>query len=81
MDLCPVGEGPLGAVCVQPPPTGQPAQALPHSSQLCLALRLHTNADAHALGGPKVSVFEHSRGFRRDYETSLLSVPVLTKAT
>lgn len=40
---------------IQPPPTGQPAQALPHSSQLCLALRLHSNADAHAPGRPEVS--------------------------
>lgn len=58
MDLCPVCERPLGAVCVQPPSTGQPAQTLPHGSQLCLALRFHSNADAHAPGRPKVSVLK-----------------------
>lgn len=55
VDLRPVCEGPLGAVCVQPPPTGQPAQTLPDGSQLRLALRLHPDADAHAPGGPEVS--------------------------
>lgn len=59
MDLCPVCEGPLGAVYIQPPPTGQPAQALPHSSQLCLAIRLHSHADAHAPGRPEVSFLQH----------------------
>jgi len=59
VDLCPVCEGPLGALCVQPPPTGQLAQTLPHSTQLRLALRLHSNADAHAPSGPKVSVLQH----------------------
>lgn len=88
MDLCPVCEGPLGAVYIQPPPTGQPAQALPHSSQLRLALRLHSNADAHAPGRPEVSVLQHCSEFRRQHETpfsifcaSLLSVGVLSKAT
>lgn len=60
VDLCPVGEGPMGAVCIQPPPTGQPAQTLPHSSQLRLALRLYSNADAHAPGRHKVSVLENA---------------------
>lgn len=55
MDLCPVGEGPLGTVYLQPPPAGQPAQALPHGAQLRLALRLHPNAAAHTLGRPQVS--------------------------
>ena len=55
VDLRPVCEGPLGAVCVQPPPTGQPAQTLPDGSQLRLALRLHPDADAHAPGRPEVS--------------------------
>lgn len=55
VDLCPVCEGPMGAVHIQPPPTGQPAQALPDSSQLRLALRLCSDADAHATGRSKVS--------------------------
>lgn len=56
VDLRTVGEGPLGAVCVQPAEAGQPSQALPHRAQLRLALRLHTHADAHAPGGPQVGV-------------------------
>ncbi len=55
LDLCPVCEGPLGALHIQPPPTGPPAKALPHCSQLRLALRLHSDADAHAARRPKVS--------------------------
>lgn len=56
VDLCPVGEGPLGAVSLQPPTSGQPAQALSHGPQLRLAVRLHPHADAHACGRPEVSV-------------------------
>lgn len=55
VDLCPVGEGPVGAVPAQPPAAGQPAQALPHRPQLRLAVRLRSHADAHAAGGSQVS--------------------------
>lgn len=62
--LRPVRKGPLGPVHLQSPPRGQPAQTLPHSSELRLALRLHSTADAHAPGGPKVSFFSHDGRFR-----------------
>lgn len=82
VDLRPVREGPLGAVCVQPPPTGQPTQALLHGPQLRLALRLHPHADAHASGGPKVSVVEHvlriEKKLSRAYYKLLLKIPLHT---
>lgn len=68
VDLCTVCERPLGAVSVQPPPTGQPAQTLLHSSQLCLALRLHSNADAPAPGRPKVRIVKHNTKLRRNHD-------------
>lgn len=80
MDLCSVCQGPLGAVHIQPPPTGQPSQALPHSSQLRLALCLHSDADAHAPGRPKVSALSDYSVVRREHETLLyfyfLHIPI-----
>lgn len=69
MDLCTVCERPLGVVPVQPPPARPPAQTLLHSSQLCLALRLYSNADADASGRPKVRFVKHDTELRRNRET------------
>lgn len=74
MDLCPVHEGPLGAVCIQPPTTGQLAQALRHRSELRLALCFHSNADAHAPGRPKVSGRSRCSEINREHETLLFSI-------
>ena len=55
VDLCAVGEGPVGAVPLQLPAARPPAQALPHGAQLRLALRLHQATAPHATGRPQVS--------------------------
>lgn len=85
MDLCTVCERPLGLVHVQPPPTGQPAQTLLHSSQLRLALCLHSNADAHAPGRPKVRIIKHNAELRRKpkdlFFLTFNSTPLYTKKT
>lgn len=67
MAFRPVCEGPLGAVFLQPPPKGQPAQTLPHRAQLRLALCLHSTADAHAPGGPKVGFLRLRIEFRQHF--------------
>lgn len=54
LDFRPVCQGSLGALPLQLPPAREPAQALPHCPQLCLALRLHTAAVCDAPGGPEV---------------------------
>lgn len=87
MDLCPVCEGPLGVVYLQPPAPRQPSQALPHGSQLRLALCVHSNADALTPGGPKVSlsngcftlnsVFVFHDGLSRDDHSAINSYRIL----
>ena len=54
LDFRPICQGPLGALPLQLPPAGEPAQALPHRPQLRLALRLHAAAVRDAPGGPEV---------------------------
>lgn len=54
VDLCPVREGPMGALPPHLPATGEPAQALSHRPELRLALRLHAAAAAAATGRPQV---------------------------
>lgn len=54
LDFRPVCQGPLGALPLQLPPAGEPAQALPHRPQLRLALRLHAAAVRDAPRGPEV---------------------------
>lgn len=54
MDLCPVREGPMGALPAHLPTAGEPAETLSHRPELRLALCLHTAAAAAATGRPKV---------------------------
>lgn len=54
VDLCPVREGPMGALPPHLPAAGEPAQALSNRPELRLALRLHTAAAAAATRRPQV---------------------------
>lgn len=56
LDFRAVCQRPLGALPLQLPATGEPAQALPHRPELRLALRLYPAAVGDASGGPKVRV-------------------------
>lgn len=54
LDLCPVCEGPVGALFAHLLATGAPAQTLPHRPGIRLALRFHTATAATATGWPQV---------------------------
>lgn len=58
LDLCPVCEGPVGALSAHLLAAGAPAQTLPHRPGIRLALHFYTATAAAATGWPQVQ--EHT---------------------